>query len=263
LAGVCQKLAAVTRIYLTGRIAAEQDGRLCLDERDLHGRQGRLAFVYLMAHRHRPARRDELVDVLWSGAPPREFEVAFSAVLSRLRALFRNGLRSGAIAVEHGTITVRLPSEVWIDIEAALNATDLCEGARRRDDRTAAWSHANVAVAIARRPFLPDEEAPWITAWRTKLDAILVRGLSSLMTISALNNELTVAIQYAEEILAIEPYRETVYQELMRLHASMGNRAEALRVLTRCRERLRDELGIAPSPQTEKTWLAIAAAPTS
>ena len=43
----------------------------------------------------------------------------------------------------------------------------------------------------------------------------------------------------------------------MRLHAAMGNRAEALRVFARCRNRLRSELGTTPSPETEGVWRAI------
>ena len=43
----------------------------------------------------------------------------------------------------------------------------------------------------------------------------------------------------------------------MRLHADMGNRAEALRVFGRCRELLRDELGADPSKETEEAFLAI------
>jgi DNA-binding SARP family transcriptional activator len=43
----------------------------------------------------------------------------------------------------------------------------------------------------------------------------------------------------------------------MRLHAQMGNRAEALRVFGRCRELLREELGASPSPETEALFLQI------
>jgi len=247
-----------TRIYLTGRIAAEHDGRLCVDERDLPGRQGRLAFVYLVAHRQRPTRRDDLMEVLWGDSPPQECEVTFSAVLSRLRGLLRKSALAGAaIDVEHGSISLRLPPGAWIDLEAAANAIDLCEGALRRGDKSEAWGHANVAIVIAKRAFLSGEDAPWIEGWRAKLTATLVRALHGLIIISAANREPAVAIQHAEEILEVEPYRETAYQELMRLHATMGNRAEALRVFERCRTRLRSELGTTPSPETEAVWRAI------
>ena len=264
LAELCRTFAeslllVATRIYLTGRIAVEHDGCVRVDERDLPGRQGRLAFVYLVAHWHRPTRRDDLMDVLWGDSPPQECEVTFSAVLSRLRGLLRKAALAGAaIDVEHGSITLRLPPDTWIDLEAAANAIDLCEGAMRRGDRGEAWGHANVAIAIGRRPFLSGEEAPWIEGWRAKLAATLVRALHGLITISAANGEPAVAIQHAEEILEREPYRETAYQELMRLHAAMGNRAEALRVFARCRNRLRSELGTTPSPETESVWRAIA-----
>ena len=41
-------------------------------EAHLRGRQGRLAFAYLVLHRARPVRRDELIEALWAheGAPP-------------------------------------------------------------------------------------------------------------------------------------------------------------------------------------------------
>jgi len=64
--------------------------------------------------------------------------------------------------------------------------------------------HANVAIAIARRPFLSGEEAPWIEGWRAKLTATVVRALRELITISAANREPAVAIQHAEEMLEVE-----------------------------------------------------------
>jgi DNA-binding SARP family transcriptional activator len=39
--------------------------------------------------------------------------------------------------------------------------------------------------------------------------------------------------------------------------AAAGNRAEALRVYSKCRKLFRDELGATPSPQTEAVFLQI------
>ena len=46
----------------------------------------------------------------------------------------------------------------------------------------------------------------------------------------------------AAALVALDPFRETGYQSLMRLHHAVGDRAEALRVFERCRA-LREELG--------------------
>src|SRR5262249_31537034 len=56
------------RIQVCGRVAIERDGQRL--EGALPGRQGRLIFVYLVAHRLRPLTRDELADALWGDAPP-------------------------------------------------------------------------------------------------------------------------------------------------------------------------------------------------
>jgi len=44
---------------------------------------------------------------------------------------------------------------------------------------------------------------------------------------------------------------------LMEAHAAAGNRAEALWVYERCRKILREELGSAPSPETQAVHLKV------
>jgi SARP family transcriptional regulator, regulator of embCAB operon len=254
------------RIYLAGRVAIEH-GAHFVDERRLSGRQGRLAFTFLVAERQRPIGRDELISVVWPGAQPQEIEIALSAILSKLRAALKHAgwsSQEAGIDVRLGSIELRLPAQTWIDIEAAMSAVDEAEGALRCGHRAEAWSSANIAVSIARRPFLGDEDAPWIETQRRTLRALLARGLHCLSTVSAANSEPALAVQYAKELIALEPFRETAYQHLMRLHAQMGNGAEALRVFGACRELLREELGANPSPETEALFLEILrAAPAS
>jgi DNA-binding SARP family transcriptional activator len=253
-----ESFASLLRIYLAGRIVVEQDGQAVIDERDFVGRQGRLAFAYVVAKRHRPVPRSELLAVLWGDAPPRQLEITFSAILSKLRARLRKSVRSGsAVDVGHGSIHLRLPHDAWVDLEAAANAIDEAEGALRGGDSRLAWSRANVAAAIGRRSFLPDEEAAWVHAWRIRLSTVLARALRCLSELSAANGETALALQYATEMVELDPFRETSYQHLMRLHLELGNRAEALRVFTRCRELFREELGASPSPETERLFLEI------
>jgi DNA-binding SARP family transcriptional activator len=44
---------------------------------------------------------------------------------------------------------------------------------------------------------------------------------------------------------------EELYRRLMRCHAALGRRAEALAVYERCRKMLATVLGIEPTPETE------------
>ena len=186
----------IPRIYLTGSIAIEHGERL-IRERQFPGRQGRVAFVFLSVHRHRSIHRDELLGAIWPDDAPAQTDSGLDAILSKLRSMLKSAGFAAADAgvdVNSKTIALQLPSATWIDLEAAANALDEAEGALRRKDTLTAWSMANVAVVISKRPFLADVEAPW---------------------------------------------------------------AEALRVFAKCRELLRDELGVSPSPQTEAVYLEI------
>jgi DNA-binding SARP family transcriptional activator len=247
---------ATLRIYVTGRISLEH-GETLVEERDLAGRQGRLALAFLVSERQRPVTKEELTSVVWPDAPPREIETALSAILSKLRTALKKAVPAAIVEVRSGTIQLRLPPDTWIDLEHAANSVDEAEGALRVNDARGAWGHAVALVIIARRPFLPGEEASWIEGRRARLRSLLVRGLSILSQITAANGEHALAVQYAGEIVELEPFQETGYRHLMQMHARMGNRGEALRVFAKCRELFRDELGADPSQETERVFLEI------
>ncbi len=59
------------------------------------------------------------------------------------------------------------------------------------------------------------------------------------------------ALRRAERLCADEPLRELGHRLVMRLHYLRGDRAAALDAYARCRKLLDDELGTAPSPETE------------
>ena len=195
---------APARIYLTGHVAVEH-GESVVTEREFPGRQGRLAFVYLTLRRDQPTSRAEITSVLWPEQEPADPETALSAILSKLRRLLRCAGWSpaeAAIDVCSGAVSLRLPADVWVDVEAAANAIDDAEGALRGEHVSEAWAHANVAVSIGRRALLPDFAAPWLEARRAALKEGLARGLRCLATVSARNGEPALAVRYAAEAVA-------------------------------------------------------------
>jgi SARP family transcriptional regulator, regulator of embCAB operon len=246
------------RIYLTSRVLVEESGTVLFDERRLMGRQGRLAFAYLVGEHLRAVSRDELAEELWLGAVPPSWERSLSALISKLRALLASvGIPDVALNSSFGHYQLLLPADVWIDVEAASEAIDYAESALRGDKPREAWGWAQVAYQISRKSFLMGEEGPWVTFKRSELRNVLVRAHECLSEPSIWHTEPAYAVKHAKEAVAIDPFRETSYQLLMRAHAAVGNRAEALRVYERCRSLLSEELGVPPSPQTEAVYLEI------
>lgn len=240
------------RIYLTGEVAVEKGERL-LREADLAGRQGRLAFVYLVAERERAMTQSELGDVLWADSLPPSWPVALSAVISKLRhKLATLGLdRDRVIANAFRCYQFRPPAQTWIDLEAAADAVHQAEGAVLAKRPQAAYGPSLIATTIARRPFLVGEDAPWLATIRERLRNILVRALDCRVDALLWNGELALALDQAREAINLEPFRESGYRRLMQVLVKRGDRAEAIRVYQQCRQRLADELGVAPSAETE------------
>jgi DNA-binding SARP family transcriptional activator len=239
------------RLYLTGRLAAEL-GDSRFDERRLPGRQGRRALAYLALERTRPVPIDELADAVWGTATPAgAWETALSAIVSKLRACLRAVDPRCTVATVAGCYQLMLPSDAWVDVEAARDALEDAESYVRAARFRGAWGPANVAAAITERPFLAGVDADWIARTRQRLRDTRVRALECLAAVARTNAEHPLAVQLARELVELEPFRETGWQALMRAHAAGGNRAEALRAYADCKKLLADELGAAPSPETE------------
>lgn len=228
-----------TRIQLCGRLVAEISGRRI--EPDLPGRQGRLLFAYLVVNRLRTVSRDELVEAVW----PSGRDGGLSPLLSKLRRLVELEGRS--------RIQLVLPPLAWVDVDAAAEGLHRAETAVARGDWTAAWGPARVAQHVARRGFLPGEEARWVDEERRRLDDIHMRSLE-LVAEACVNiggAELDTAERASRTLVREQPFRETGWRLLMRVLDARGNRAEALRAYDQLRALLREELGTTPSSATQ------------
>jgi len=248
------------RIYLAGEVAVE-NGEQLLREADLAGRQGRLALVYLVAERERAVTQSELAELLWPDSLPPSWPVALSAVISKLRQRLGSiGLdRDRSIANAFRCYQFLPPSETWIDLEAAADALHHAEGAVQAGQPEAAYGPALIATTIARRPFLVGEDAPWVTTRRERLRDILVRSLDCRVEALMWNGELALAQEHARAAVELEPFRESGYRRLMQVLVKRGDRAEAVRVYQDCKRRLAEELGVAPSTETESLMRTVIA----
>lgn len=239
--------SASTRIQVCGKIIVVLDGRRV--EHELPSRQGRLLFVHLVVHRRRPATRSQLIDALWPGGAPAAADRALSALLSKLRNALGSDVLTGRDQPQ-----LALPADAYIDLEAAGERLHEAESAVAIQDWHRAWAPSRAALHTATRGFLPDEDAPWISDVRHRIDDIRVRGLECVAAVAlGLGGaELSAAERSARTLIDAAPFRESGYLYLMRVLAAQGNIAEALRAHDRLRCLLRDELGIAPSPDVQQ-----------
>lgn len=250
-------LAPGTRVYLCGRVTVERNDRLVTGPA-LGGRQGRLLLAFLGTRRTHPVAKSQLIGAIWGSHTPPSVDTAINALVSRLRAAMRRVGAPKPYGVESDGGTYRFAdASTWIDVEVSLSAIDRAEGAARAGALCEAWASANVAATIAKQPFLPGEDRPWVVSQREHLERVWRRALLVLSAVSVSNREPELGVQHASEALAAEPFDEIACQALMLAHAAAGNRAEALRVFANCRRLFRDDLGTEPSEQTTAVFLRI------
>jgi YVTN family beta-propeller protein len=246
------------KVFLTGRVAAEANGHV-LDEGRLPGRQGRLLFVYLVAARSRAVPRDELAEAIWGESPPATWEKALTVIASKLRGLVaEDGI---TLTNAFGCYRLDLPEGTWVDLFAAASGAEDAEEALAAGELDEARAAAESAESLARGPFLPGEDGAWVEQKRRDLADIRERALSVLADACLRSSAAREAAKWAEELIALSPFREAGYRRLMEAHAAAGNRAEALQVYERCRLLLAEELGAYPSPETDSIYRAFLEAP--
>jgi DNA-binding SARP family transcriptional activator/ABC-type branched-subunit amino acid transport system substrate-binding protein len=181
---------------------------------------------------------------------------ALGVLMTKLRALLEECGIDGSTALTSafGCYKLSLPVGSWIDVDAALEALERAESRLAGGDVAEAKAEAATAAVLARRIFLPGEDAPWVEEKRRELHAVLVRAVECARDASFAAGDFAEAVRHGEEVIRLEPFRESGYRQLMEAHTAAGNPAEALRVYERCRRFLADELGAYPSPEIEAVY---------
>jgi peptide/nickel transport system substrate-binding protein len=233
-----------------------------IEERRFPGRQGRLLFAYLVAEQGRPVPRDELAEALWETPPP-TWEKVLTVIVSKLRSLLtKHGIDgAGSLTGAFGCYRLTLPVGTWVDVIAATTAAREAEEALSVDDLDQAKRAAALAASLVCQPFLPGEDGTWVEGKRRELAEVHRRALTVLADANLRVGDAPEAARWAEQAIALEPFRETGYRRLMEAHVAAGNRAEALQVYEQCRRLLAEELGAYPSPETESIYRALLDAP--
>jgi DNA-binding SARP family transcriptional activator len=245
--------AAQTYVQLCGHFVVELRGRRI--ETRLPSRQGRTVFAFLALQRPRAVGRDELIDALWAGAPPKDHGTALTVLLSKLRTAVGSEVLAG-----RGSVRVILPSDARVDVEQAVAAVHRAESAVVQRDWARAWPAALCAQYVAERPLLPGhDDLPWLDGWRRRLDDTLERALEAYAAacLGLGGTELAGAERAARRLVGHNPLRETGYGLLMQALAARGHVPEALRVYEQARTVLRDELGIPPGPAIAQLHTAL------
>ncbi|MBC5763750.1 BTAD domain-containing putative transcriptional regulator [Ramlibacter albus] len=185
--------------------------------------------------------RARLVALLWADLGEEEARNALRQCLH----LLRRGLGSGADLLDSEGDRIVLRAGAW-DVD--VHRFEFL--AQQRE--TAALVEA---AELVRGDFLEALDAGedfnrWAAAERERLRDAAHALLTRMCEVAGDAPTREAAVRLGRRLLANDPLHEGCYRALMQVHARAGLRAKALQLWNECRDVLRKELGVEPSPET-------------
>ncbi|MBK8989140.1 MAG: tetratricopeptide repeat protein [Chloroflexi bacterium] len=207
------------------------------------------ALLCYLAETGHTQQRTTLVGLLWGERPEEDARRSLRVEFTKMRPYLDDHLD-----ITRLTAAFLRESPYWLDTEAFTHFLNLAQTADSASER----AYLREAVNLYRGEFMagfmvsdaPDFEE-WVLACRERYRQLAIQALTRLTDICLEQQDHSAGIEYAQQVLVIDSWREEAHQQLMRLLLLDGQRTAALRQYEICRQVLADELGIEPAEQTQ------------
>lgn len=214
------------------------------------GRKARAILGCLCLASGKRVARSRLAAMLWDRVPEFQARASFRQSYRELVVAF-GLLAKELISADRETIVLNT-SACWIDSLAVL-APDFAQNVHRSD--LAAYCSGELleeldGVSVAFDHWLMGERTRFVERRRGLLEDELSHARGH-------NADAHERAEIARRLIMFDPTHEGASRVLMRALADMGERAQALREFTRCREGLKSTLDVEPSLETVALYEAI------
>jgi DNA-binding SARP family transcriptional activator len=194
----------------------------------------RRVLAFLALH-DRGVLRDHVAEMLWLDSTQDR------AAGSLRSALFKLRQAAGCELVEAQSGRLQLAVPVVVDAREAV------AWAQRVLDPSTEVGDLHVNGLALAGDILPDWYDDWVALERERFRELRVHALEVLCARLMSAERFGEAMEAGRAAIKGEPLRESAHRAVMSVHLAEGNRAEALDVYRRFRDRLQHELGLAPS----------------
>ena len=195
--------------------------------------------------------RSRLIGILWAERGEDQARSSLRQALTALRKAF-----SG-----RGPAPLQIDDE-WVGLDLAAVTVDLSDYLKECESkRPDALEHAvgRWNGALLEGLSVPDQEVQdWLFSTRQDLEGLQETALFELLTIRQDEGDDHKALAAGQALLELDPLNEAARRAVMRCHARMGARGEALRQYQACKAVLARELDVEPETETKALYQQIA-----
>ena len=232
-----------------------------LDDLSLSGFEGdkvRALLAYLTIEAGHPHRRSALAGLLWPDYPESAARASLRNALSNLRLTIRDQEASPRYLIcDQETIQFNLESNHWVDVRVFVEKIGVGNRNKPENDPECRVRIFKEAVELYQGSFLQGfslRDSQGFEEWQLLKQEWLRRQalfvLAELTRYHEQRGEYSLACEYAQRQLGLEPWDEEAHRSLMQMFALNGQRNLALVQFETCQRSLKDELGVQPEPET-------------
>jgi len=232
------------QLYTFGGLRIEHDGQPL----QLPTHKARDLLAYLITFRDRPHPRPVLVGILWPDQPEEKGRRRLSDTLWRVR----RAAGPDVILADEDALAFNSAYDCWLDVERF--ESRMQEAAHKGQTNASRISLLASCIQLYRDPFLAGLYHDWVLLERERLHGLYLEALGRLLDLHKRGSDYESGLTIAQRIAAAEPLHEAAHRELIRFYHFLGRDAEAIAQYYRCREILREELNVAPAPETESLY---------
>jgi DNA-binding SARP family transcriptional activator len=250
VAGSTPALASVTspllHVRLLGGFRVERaDARQTVS--DWPRRSAKTLTKLLAAHPGHAMHREQIISTLWPGV---DIDSALNSLGKALHAA-RRALEPGLPRRQDSAYLRTADCMLILNTAQVIIDADTFERLAAEAVRSGQPEAYRDALGAYEGELLPEDRyESWCAERRSALVETRIRLLLGLAEVRERAGACNEAADRLREVLRHDPTREAVHRQLMRLYVRMGTTDQAVRQFHVCEQVLRQELDLAPQPET-------------
>ena len=221
--------------------------------------KARSIFKYLITHSGTAVAKDILMDVFW---PDSDLEAARRNLHQAIYSL-RQTLKQGCpdcqpVPFENDCYLLNPELNLWIDYIEFEKHAKAGRQFELAGDLAEAIREYSRAEALYQGDFLKEDlYEDWTNAQRTYLQSLYLDLVDCLSHAYVQQGKHAAAIKLCQKILSRDDCHEEIHRRLIECYLAQGQRSLAIRQYQHCVKALRNELDVAPSPETQALYQQI------
>lgn len=255
---VARQGSPLCRVRLFGGLEVTVGDRR-VREKDWRKRKARLLFAILVLERGRQVSREQLLAHVWPDLAEDKAKNNFYVAWSNMKSALSAGPGQPFLYAENtGGLCSIVRDAVRSDVDEFEECVIAGRDCEASGDTAGAIAAYQQMATVYRGELLPgdlydDWFMPMRERYRSDFIAVMLRLVELLMDV----DDPCEAAVYARRALGVDPYREDLYQALIRCQIAAGQRSAAIETFIVCKTQIAEQLGLDPSPETAALYQEI------